>query len=180
MIPNTGVLEHCQISGIEAFLMKAQFRWTGHVIRMEDDRIPKRTFYGQMTDGTHRTGGQLKRFQGQSQGKSQSVPNPTHGARIPGTGPDSLASLLQRCHRQIRRQQNTLSYQKDKRQRRKLCLMPGVKVASIPHGQFNCDVCSRIYVSRIGDEIRHIDDSLHHQDRLTYDIDRVSNSYVFL
>ena len=32
----------------------------------------------------------------------------------------------------------------------------------------------------IGDEIRHIDGSLHYQDRLTYDIDRVSNSYVFL
>ena len=64
--------------------------------------------------------------------------------------------------------------------RSKLKLMPGVKVASISHGQFNCDVCSRIYVSRIGDEIRHIDGSLHHQDRLAYDIDRVSNSYVFL
>ena len=42
--------------------MKAQFRWTGHVICMEDDRIPKRTFYRLMTDGTHSTGGQLKRF----------------------------------------------------------------------------------------------------------------------
>ena len=79
-------------------------------------------------------------------------------------------------HRQIRRQQNTLSYQKDKRQRSKLRLMPSVKVASTSHGQFNCDVCSRIYVSRIGDEICNIDGSLHHQDRLTYDIDRVSNT----
>ena len=51
-------------------------------------------------------------------------------------------------------------------------------MASTSHGQFNCDVCSRIYVSRIGDEICNIDGSLHHQDRLTYDIDRVSNSYV--
>ena len=57
MIPNTSVLKHCQISGIEAFLTTAEFRYTGHVKRMEDDRIPKRTLYGQLIDGTHSTGG---------------------------------------------------------------------------------------------------------------------------
>ena len=62
MTPNTSVLERCQISGIEAFLMTAQFRWTGHVVRMEDDRIPKQTLYGQLADGTRSIGGQLKRF----------------------------------------------------------------------------------------------------------------------
>ena len=41
LIPNTTVLERCQINGIESYLIAAQFRWTGHVIRMDDYRIPK-------------------------------------------------------------------------------------------------------------------------------------------
>ena len=44
-IPNTEVLETCHITGIEAFLLSAQLRWTGHVIRMEDTRLPKQVFY---------------------------------------------------------------------------------------------------------------------------------------
>jgi len=41
-IQNTTVLERAQISGIETNLLAAQFRWTGHAIRMEEHRIPKR------------------------------------------------------------------------------------------------------------------------------------------
>ena len=51
MIPNTTVLERCEISGIESILMAAQFQWTGHVIRMDDRRIPKQVFYGQLANG---------------------------------------------------------------------------------------------------------------------------------
>jgi len=40
-IPNTAVLERCQISGIEIYLLAAQFHWTGHVIRMDDHWIKK-------------------------------------------------------------------------------------------------------------------------------------------
>ena len=61
-IPITDVIERCDISGIEAFLQAAQLRWTGHVIRMDDSRIPKRIFYGQLQHGLRRHGGQLKRY----------------------------------------------------------------------------------------------------------------------
>jgi len=47
-ITNVAVLDKCGITGIEAFLLQAQFRWIGHVIRMPDTRIPKQDFFGQL------------------------------------------------------------------------------------------------------------------------------------
>ena len=61
-IPNTEVLETCHITGIEAFLLSAQLCWTGHVIRMEDTRLPKQVFYCQLEQGTRSHGGQRKRY----------------------------------------------------------------------------------------------------------------------
>ena len=37
-------------------------RWTGHVIRMEDNRLPKQVFYSQLEQGTRSHGGQRKRY----------------------------------------------------------------------------------------------------------------------
>jgi len=46
--PNTEVLQICNISGIETLLIAAQFHWTGHVIRMSNDRLPKIIFYSEL------------------------------------------------------------------------------------------------------------------------------------
>jgi len=46
--PNTDMLERCQSDSIEATLVKHQFRWVGHVIRMPDTPLPMRIFYGQL------------------------------------------------------------------------------------------------------------------------------------
>ena len=60
--PNTEVLQICNISGIEALLIAAQFRWTSHVIRMSNDRLPKIIFYSELKDGARASGGQRKRY----------------------------------------------------------------------------------------------------------------------
>lgn len=61
-IPNTIVLERCEIEGIEALLIKGQLRWAGHLTRMEENRIPKALFYGELVGGQRSRGGQHKRY----------------------------------------------------------------------------------------------------------------------
>ena len=56
-VPNTMVIEKCGSTGIEALLLQAQFRWVGHVIRMDNYRIPKQVFFGQLAPGKRLAGG---------------------------------------------------------------------------------------------------------------------------
>jgi len=60
-VPNTKVLRLCGITGIEAFLLAAQLRWVGHVVRMDDNRIPKQIF-GQLPSGKRPQCGPLRRY----------------------------------------------------------------------------------------------------------------------
>jgi hypothetical protein len=61
-VPNTEVLARCNVSGIEVFIIRAQLRWSGHVVRMADDRLPKIALYGELQSGTRAQGGQYKRY----------------------------------------------------------------------------------------------------------------------
>jgi len=47
-IPNKQMLERCEIHGIEVMMHRIQLRWTGHVHRMPNSRLPKAIFYGQL------------------------------------------------------------------------------------------------------------------------------------
>ena len=49
---NTEDLQICNITGIEAFLITAQLRWTDHVLLMGDNRLPKVIFCSELGEGT--------------------------------------------------------------------------------------------------------------------------------
>ena len=61
-VPDTEVLELAQMESIHSTLMRSQLRWAGHVQRMEDSRLPKRLFYGELKEGRRSHGGQRKRY----------------------------------------------------------------------------------------------------------------------
>ena len=61
-IPDTEVLAKADLPSIHTILMQYQLRWAGHVVRMPDDRLPKRLFYGELEEGKRCHGGQKKRF----------------------------------------------------------------------------------------------------------------------
>ncbi|KAI8490935.1 hypothetical protein Bbelb_313540 [Branchiostoma belcheri] len=59
---NTSVLAEAGSWSIEALVMRSQLRWSGHCVRMPDNRLPKQILYGQLEQGTRAKGGQRKRY----------------------------------------------------------------------------------------------------------------------
>ncbi|VDL91699.1 unnamed protein product [Schistocephalus solidus] len=57
-IPDTEVLERTGILSSHAMLRQVQLRWSGHLVRMDDERLPKRIFYGDVATGPRRQGRQ--------------------------------------------------------------------------------------------------------------------------
>ena len=56
------MLEKARTSSIEKKIILNQMRWLGHVVRMEDDRLPKQLFYGEVIIGKRPQHKPKKRF----------------------------------------------------------------------------------------------------------------------
>ena len=50
-IPDTEVLKKAKMQSVHTLLKLAQLRWTGHVTRMPDERLPKKVLYGELQEG---------------------------------------------------------------------------------------------------------------------------------
>ena len=61
-ISNEEVLQRADVISLESVVLRSQLRWTGHVIRMQEDRLPRQTFYGELLTGKRSIGRPLLRF----------------------------------------------------------------------------------------------------------------------
>ena len=61
-IPDTEVLKRAGMQSIHTLLKLAQLRWTDHVTKMPDERLPKKILYGELQVGKLSHGGQKKRY----------------------------------------------------------------------------------------------------------------------
>lgn len=84
-VSNTEVLRRANIPGIEALIIKAQLRWVGHVVRMDDTRLPKMVFFSELVCGARNVGRPLKRFK-------DSLKTSLGACGIPSTGWETLAA----------------------------------------------------------------------------------------
>ena len=60
--PDTEVLSHAKVDSVESMIMRNQMRWAGHLIRMDDSRLPKRLFFGELKHGKRPSHKPKKRF----------------------------------------------------------------------------------------------------------------------
>ena len=49
--PDTEVLEKALCPSLGSMITTVQLRWAGHLVRMDDGRLPKRLFYGELASG---------------------------------------------------------------------------------------------------------------------------------
>ena len=61
-ITNLEVLDRAKSTSIEAMILQSRLRWTGHIIRMEDHRLPKQLMYGELCAGKRKRGRPIRRF----------------------------------------------------------------------------------------------------------------------
>ena len=61
-VPDTEVLKRAGMPSVHTLLKLAHLRWTGHVTRMPDERLPKKILYGELQVGKSSHGGQKKRY----------------------------------------------------------------------------------------------------------------------
>ncbi|BHF64703.1 hypothetical protein SprV_0200770900 [Sparganum proliferum] len=61
-ISDTDILERTGTVSIYAMLRQLQLWWNGHIVRMDDERLPKRLFYGDVATGSRQQEGQVRRY----------------------------------------------------------------------------------------------------------------------
>ena len=64
-VPYDSIHERTDTPSITSMLAKRHLKWVGHVIRMDDDRLPRQILYGQLHQGNRPPGGQKKRYKDQ-------------------------------------------------------------------------------------------------------------------
>ena len=140
-VTNQDVLRLAEAPGVEALITKAQLRWTGHVMRMEDSRLPKQVFCSELASGKRKQGGQRKRYK-------DTLKNSLKGCNIPVEGWEALASDRAAWRHATNNgiqylEARRLDRLDEKRKRRK-------ERISQPNADFTCPQCGRICASAFG------------------------------
>lgn len=140
-LPNTEVLRKCNIPGLEALLVQSQLRWCGHLVRMDDNRLPKAVFYGQLKEGFRTAGGQKLRFKDTLKANLKSCGiDPSNWEKV------AVDRSLWRsyCNQSVGHfEDNRVQVLQQKRLQRKT-------VVSSKSGNYTCDICGRLCTAKIG------------------------------
>ncbi|XP_063609394.1 uncharacterized protein LOC134783447 [Penaeus indicus] len=140
-VSNIQVLERANSTSIEDMILKSQLRWTGHIIRMNENCIPRQILYGAMAQGRREHGRPRKRY------KDCEKVHLSHA----GLAPEHLEEAAQdrvKWRSLIGLAKDTFEmsrteHQLELRDKRKTAAAAGP-------GQFPCHHCERICRSRIG------------------------------
>ena len=146
-VPNKDVLARAKIPSMFALLSQRRLRWLGHVVHMQDGRIPKDILYGELATGTRQTGRPFLRFKDVCK-RDLKLGN-IHPADLESTAADrDTWWLTVKSGVQLNERRREDQWE-EKRQRRRQ-RAASVAVLGEADAGFTCSKCNRICRSRIG------------------------------
>jgi exonuclease III len=143
-IPDTEVLERAELPSIITTMRKAQTRWAGHVSRMTDSRIPKQLFYGELSNGERKVGGQRKRYKDTLKVYLKDFDIDAESWESSASDRPAWRTLINKgaCHSEARRMETTKEKRKTRKER-------AANAANIPPTHW-CQTCGKGFHARIG------------------------------
>ena len=142
-VTNLEVLDRAGLLSIEAMILKAQLRWTGHVIRMEPHRLPRQLLYGELRRGQRPRGRPRKRFKDCVKDHLKHSHTPARDLEVCAQDRTVWRGLTRKAQNGFESNRRNLAT--DARERRK------ASVSSLPaSAMFHCPYCPRVCASRIG------------------------------
>ncbi|BHF57285.1 hypothetical protein SprV_0100022600 [Sparganum proliferum] len=145
-IPDTDVLERTGILSNYTMLRQMQLRWSGHLVRMDDERLPKQLFCVDVATGSRRQGGQIRRYK-------DTLKCSLKRLQINPTNREELALDRPTWRRTVKTgaaiyEANRIAAAKVKREDRKTQLRPVRNADAQPLP--TCPRCQRTFRARIG------------------------------
>ena len=142
-IPHTEILQRAGTTTIETMLAKKQLRWTGHIIRMSDDRLPRQILYGQLPQGHRKQGAPMKRYKDQIKTtlkRCRIDPQALEGKAI------DRPAWRSTCKEGLSHLEESIFNEREARRQRRH--NPTVQQPNNPG--IECHLCGRVCASRIG------------------------------
>ena len=144
-VPDTEVLFRTKSVSIDNIVSRKLLRWTGHVIRMDNSRLPKQFLYGELSQGQRAVGRQKKRYRDQ-------VSCVLRSCHIPYNQLESLASdrgdWRGVCDRGLKRKEADCTRKREERRSKRK--EKGSTPTTVGPPQYFCSDCGRGCLSPIG------------------------------
>ena len=140
-VTNLEVLDQAESTSIESRLIKSQFRWVGHVIRMEDQRMPRHLLYGELSQGNRKRGRPKKRYKDAVKANLKAC----------GIQPKSLEETAEDRSTWRSTVHDAIAYFEDSRSEKLTTARTKRHNRTIPQqSQFQCPHCYRFCASKLG------------------------------
>ena len=145
-IPDTEVLKKAKMQSVHTLLKLAQLRWTGHVTRMHDERLPKKVLYGELQEGKRSQGGQKKRYKDTLKASLKDFNIPIESWEQAAQDQTKWRCLISKGASQFK--EKRICEAERKRKERKARAKEPSSVSA--QSEFTCSICNRQFRAKIG------------------------------